>query len=112
MYGLRYVTRHLRLAARPTQLQRSQQDHRRSRCRLHSDARPPAVQVFGRDAGRAALRRPLDHDRAVHGRRGERPLRASPLLGLAHERLTFPYQGLNQRLTGVEPAKVVNKILA
>jgi hypothetical protein len=34
------------------------------------------------------------------------------LLGLDHERLTFPYQGLNQRLTGVEPAKVVNKILA
>ena len=34
------------------------------------------------------------------------------LLGLDHERLTFPYQGLDQRLTGVEPAKVVNKILA
>jgi uncharacterized protein (DUF1501 family) len=34
------------------------------------------------------------------------------LLGLDHDRLTFPYQGLNQRLTGVEQAKVVSKILA
>jgi hypothetical protein len=34
------------------------------------------------------------------------------LLGLDHDRLTFPYQGLNQRLTGVEQAKVVGKILA
>jgi uncharacterized protein (DUF1501 family) len=34
------------------------------------------------------------------------------LLGIDHERLTFPHQGLNQRLTGVEPAKVVAKILA
>ncbi len=33
------------------------------------------------------------------------------LLGLDHERLTFPHQGLNQRLTGVEPAKVVHQIL-
>ncbi len=34
------------------------------------------------------------------------------LLGLDHERLTFPFQGLDQRLTGVEPASVVNAILA
>jgi uncharacterized protein (DUF1501 family) len=34
------------------------------------------------------------------------------LLGLDHERLTFPHQGLDQRLTGVEPAKVVRQILA
>jgi uncharacterized protein (DUF1501 family) len=34
------------------------------------------------------------------------------LLGLDHERLTFPHQGLEQRLTGVEPAKVVHQILA
>ena len=33
-------------------------------------------------------------------------------LGLDHMRLTFPFQGLDQRLTGVEPAKVVKKILA
>jgi uncharacterized protein (DUF1501 family) len=33
------------------------------------------------------------------------------LLGLDHERLTFPHQGLNQRLTGVEPAKVARAIL-
>ena len=34
------------------------------------------------------------------------------LLGIDHERYTVPYQGLDQRLTGVEPAKVVNQILA
>jgi hypothetical protein len=28
-------------------------------------------------------------------------------LGLEHERLSFKFQGLDQRLTGVEPAKVV-----
>ncbi len=33
-------------------------------------------------------------------------------LGLDHERLTFKSQGLDQRLTGVEPAKVVSDILA
>ncbi|WAC17761.1 DUF1501 domain-containing protein [Luteolibacter sp. SL250] len=33
-------------------------------------------------------------------------------LGLNHERLSFKFQGLDQRLTGVEPAKVVGGILA
>ena len=33
-------------------------------------------------------------------------------LGINHERLGFRYQGLDQRLTGVEPAKVVTGILA
>ncbi|MEL7500579.1 MAG: DUF1501 domain-containing protein [Planctomycetota bacterium] len=33
-------------------------------------------------------------------------------LGLDHERLTFPFQGLDQRLTGVEPAKVITDILS
>ena len=32
-------------------------------------------------------------------------------LGLNHEKLAFKYQGLDQRLTGVEPAHVVNDIL-
>ncbi len=32
-------------------------------------------------------------------------------LGVDHTRLTFKYAGLDQRLTGVEPAKVVNDIL-
>ncbi len=32
-------------------------------------------------------------------------------LGINHQRLTFPYQGLNQRLTGTEPAEVVQGIL-
>lgn len=31
-------------------------------------------------------------------------------LGIDHRRLTYPYQGLDQRLTGVEPARVVNDI--
>jgi hypothetical protein len=34
------------------------------------------------------------------------------LLGLDHERFTFRSQGLDQRLTGVEPAAVVRQILA
>lgn len=33
------------------------------------------------------------------------------LLGIDHERLTFPYQGLDQKLTGVEQARVVEEIL-
>jgi hypothetical protein len=32
-------------------------------------------------------------------------------LGIDHRRLTFKYQGLDQRLTGVEPARVVREIL-
>ena len=33
-------------------------------------------------------------------------------LGIDHRRLTFKYQGLDQKLTGVEPARVVKEILA
>ena len=33
-------------------------------------------------------------------------------LGIDHERLTFRFQGLDQRLTGVEPANVVREVLA
>ena len=32
-------------------------------------------------------------------------------LGIDHNRLTFRYQGLDQRLTGVEPSRVVHEIL-
>ena len=34
------------------------------------------------------------------------------LLGIDHERFTYPYLGLDQRLTGVEEARVVREILA
>jgi hypothetical protein len=34
------------------------------------------------------------------------------LLGFDHQRFTFRYQGLDQRLTGVEPARIVKEILA
>ena len=34
------------------------------------------------------------------------------LLGFNHERFSYKYQGLDQRLTGVEPAKVVKELLA
>ena len=34
------------------------------------------------------------------------------LLGFDHERFTYRYQGLDQKLTGVEPAKVVKALLA
>jgi hypothetical protein len=32
-------------------------------------------------------------------------------LGIDHNRFTYPYRGLDQKLTGVEPAKVMGKIL-
>jgi hypothetical protein len=34
------------------------------------------------------------------------------LLGIDHRKLTLPFQGLKQKLTGVLPAKVVREILA
>lgn len=34
------------------------------------------------------------------------------LLGVDHEKLIFPYQGLDQKLTGVEPSRVVQEILS
>jgi uncharacterized protein (DUF1501 family) len=34
------------------------------------------------------------------------------LLGFDHRRFTFRYQGLDQRLTGVEPARVIQGLLA
>ena len=34
------------------------------------------------------------------------------LLGFDHQRFSFPYQGLDQKLTGVEPAKVIPELLA
>lgn len=34
------------------------------------------------------------------------------LLGFDHERLSFKFQGLDQRLTGVEPARIVKEIFA
>jgi len=33
-------------------------------------------------------------------------------LGIDHNRLTYPFQGLDQRLTGVEPSRVVHEILS
>ena len=34
------------------------------------------------------------------------------LLGFDHERFTYRYQGLDQKLTGVEPAKVIRELIA
>lgn len=33
-------------------------------------------------------------------------------LGIDHERFAFPFQGLDQRLTGVEPSRVISELLA
>jgi len=33
------------------------------------------------------------------------------LLGIDHRRFTYPFQGLDQRLTGVEPARVVHELI-
>ncbi|HVK12781.1 MAG TPA: DUF1501 domain-containing protein, partial [Gemmataceae bacterium] len=32
-------------------------------------------------------------------------------LGIDHEKFTFKYQGLDQKLTGVEPAKVIKELV-
>ena len=37
---------------------------------------------------------------------------ALQLLGFDHERFTVKHQGLDQRLSGVEPARVVEELLA
>ena len=34
------------------------------------------------------------------------------LLGIDHQRFTFKYQGLDQRLTGVEPARPIKELMA
>jgi len=34
------------------------------------------------------------------------------LMGIDHKRLVFPYQGLDQKLTGVQPARIIDKILS
>jgi hypothetical protein len=34
------------------------------------------------------------------------------LLGFDHKRFSYRYQGLDQRLTGVEPAEVIKALLA
>ncbi len=34
------------------------------------------------------------------------------LMGIDHERLTYPYLGLDQRLTGVEPRRVIERAIA
>lgn len=34
------------------------------------------------------------------------------LMGFDHQRLTFPFRGLDQKLTGVEPARVVEDLIA
>lgn len=51
---------------------------------------------------------------AVEDRVHVRDLHATLLhqLGLDHQRLSVPYQGLDMKLTGVEPARVVKQILA
>jgi hypothetical protein len=51
---------------------------------------------------------------AVEGRTHVRDLHATilHLMGLDHERLTYKFQGLDAKLTGVEPAHVISPILA
>jgi hypothetical protein len=34
------------------------------------------------------------------------------LMGIDHERFTFPFKGLDQRLTGVQECRVINEVLA
>jgi hypothetical protein len=51
---------------------------------------------------------------AVENRMHVRDLHATilHLLGLDHTQLTYRFQGLDQRLTGVEPARVVDELIA
>ena len=34
------------------------------------------------------------------------------LMGMDHKRLIYPFQGLDQKITGVKPVRVLDKILA
>ena len=34
------------------------------------------------------------------------------LLGIRHQRFSYPFQGLDMKLTGVEPARVLEEVLA
>ncbi len=34
------------------------------------------------------------------------------LLGIDHRKLTFPFQGLDQKLTGVEKSRVIQEIIS
>jgi hypothetical protein len=56
---------------------------------------------------------PLGHE-AVSNRHHIRDLHATilHLMGLDHHKLTYFYGGLNQKLTGVQPAKVIEGLLA
>jgi uncharacterized protein (DUF1501 family) len=56
---------------------------------------------------------PLGHE-AVVNRHHVRDLHATilHLMGLDHERVTYPYGGLDQKLTGVVPAEVIKGLLA
>jgi hypothetical protein len=33
-------------------------------------------------------------------------------MGFDHKKLNYPYQGLDQKLTGVKPARIISEILA
>ena len=110
----RVARRHARHLGRrvrtPARLAKRRQARARSQsARLHRLAR----------RRRGEGRRPLRRDRRDRppGRRGQSqrarlPRHAARALGLDHEKLTFPFQGLDQRLTGVEPARVVHEIFA
>jgi hypothetical protein len=56
---------------------------------------------------------PLGHEAAVN-RHHVRDLHATilHLMGLDHERVTYPYGGLDQKLTGVVPAEVIKGVVA
>jgi hypothetical protein len=53
---------------------------------------------------------PVSEDCTVHLRDFHATLLS--MMGFDHNKLTFPFQGLRQKLTGVKPAKVVKEILA
>ena len=73
---------------------------------VHGQTDPYSYNIVDKD-GRITTR---FEDDAVH----VRDLNATILhqLGIDHNRMTFPFQGLDQRMTGVKEAHVVKKILA
>jgi len=73
---------------------------------VHGQTDPYSYNIVDKD-GQTTTR---FEDDAVH----VRDLNATilHLLGVDHHRLTFPFQGLDQKLTGVEEAHVVKKILS
>ncbi len=92
----------------------------------HADARPTTAATTTRAISACGWPAAASRAAIVHGETDDfsynivkDPVHVNDLnatilhcLGIDHVRFTFKFQGLDQRLTGVEPARVVKQLLA